>query len=84
MSSSGAEHTTAAKRSGRCVSAAPTSSPPFEPPEIDSWAGVVQPPAISFSAAAWKSSKTFCLRSRIPARCQSSPSSLPPRRPAIA
>ena len=40
---------------------------------------------MSFSAAAtWKSSNTFCLCSRIPARCQSSPSSLPPRSPAIA
>ena len=32
MSSSGALQTTAAARSGRWVSAAPTSRPPFEPP----------------------------------------------------
>ena len=35
-------------------------------------------------AAAWKSSNTFCLCSRMPARCHSSPSSLPPRKPAMA
>ena len=49
-----------------------------------SWRGVVQPSVISFSAAAWKSSKTFCLPSRMPARCQASPSSPPPRSEAIA
>ena len=42
------------------------------------------PSAIRYSAAAWKSSNTFCLRSSIPARCHSSPSSLPPRSPATA
>jgi hypothetical protein len=52
MSSSGAEQSTVAKSSGRWVSAAPTSSPPFEPPEMASFAGVVQPSAISFYAAA--------------------------------
>ena len=84
MSSSGAEHTAAAMRSGRCVTDAPTSRPPLDPPQTASWALLVQPSAMSFSAAAWKSSKTFCLLARIPARCQSSPSSLPPRSPAIA
>jgi hypothetical protein len=49
-----------------------------------SCSGVVRPSRISVSAAAWKSSNTFCLRSSIPARCHSSPSSLPPRRLAIA
>ena len=44
----------------------------------------VQPVAMSHSAAAWKSSKTFCFLPSIPSRCQSSPSSLPPRRFAIA
>jgi hypothetical protein len=44
----------------------------------------VQPPSIRQSAAAWKSSNTFCLCSRMPARCQSSPSSAPPRRLATA
>ena len=84
MSSSGAEHTAAAYRSGRCVMAAPTSRPPFDPPEMDSCSRVVRPSAISVSAAAWKSSNTFCLCSRMPARCHSSPSSLPPRSPATA
>ena len=46
--------------------------------------GVVHPSLISVSAAAWKSSNTFCLWSSIPARCHSSPSSLPPRRLATA
>ena len=34
MSSSGTPHDTAAHRSGRCVSAAPTSNPPFERPSM--------------------------------------------------
>ena len=84
MSSSGAEHTAAANSSGRCVTAAPTSSPPFDPPHTASRDGDVIPAAIRYSAAAWKSSNTFCLRSSIPARCHSSPSSLPPRSPATA
>ena len=52
MSRSGAAQMTAEYRSGRCVRAAPTSSPPFEPPEIVSCAGVVTPLAINHSAAA--------------------------------
>ena len=39
MSSSGTPQTTARNSSGRCVSAAPTSRPPFERPEIASRAG---------------------------------------------
>ena len=38
----------------------------------------------SQSAAAWKSSNTFCLLARRPAWCHASPSSSPPRRPAMA
>jgi hypothetical protein len=45
---------------------------------------VVTPWPTSQSAAVAKSSKTFCLCSRIPARCQASPSSPPPRRLATA
>ena len=45
---------------------------------------VVQPAPISRSAAAAKSSNTFCLCSRMPARCHSSPFSEPPRRFATA
>ena len=84
MSSSGAEQTAAENSSGRWVIAAPTSSPPFDPPQTASRAGDVTPVAMRCSAAAWKSSKTFCLRSSIPARCHSSPSSLPPRSAATA
>ena len=84
MSSSGAEQATAAQESGHWVSAAPTSRPPFEPPEMASCPGVVQPSLVSLAAAAWKSSKTHCLCSRIPARCHASPSSAPPRSPAMA
>ena len=84
MSSSGAEHTAAVNRSGRCVTAAPTSSPPFDPPHTASRPGDVIPAETRYAAAAWKSSNTFCLRPSIPARCHSSPSSLPPRSPATA
>ena len=80
MSSSGYEHTTARKSSGRCVRAAPTSSPPLDPPEMASRDGLVYLRVISQSAAARKSSKTFCFLSSIPARCQASPNSPPPRR----
>ncbi len=80
MSSSGDTATPAAKRSGRWVTAAPTSRPPFEPPRMASFSGRVYPLAISHSAAAMKSSKTFCFFSSIPARCHSSPYSPPPRR----
>ena len=66
MSSSGAEQITAANNSGCWVSEAPTSRPPLDPPEMASWPGVVQPSATSRPAAAAKSSKTFCLRSRMP------------------
>ena len=79
MSSSGAEQTTARYAAGRWVSAAPTSSPPLDPPMIDSWLVVVVPAETSASQAAWKSSNTFCLLARLPARCQASPSSPPPR-----
>lgn len=46
--------------------------------------GSVQPSAIRWSPAAAKSSKVFCLFLPLPARCQASPSSPPPRRPAQA
>ena len=39
---------------------APTSRPPFDPPEMASFGVDVYPFAISHSAAAMKSSKTFC------------------------
>lgn len=84
MSSNGAEQTTAAYSSGRWVSAAPTSRPPFEPPEMASRSGVVTPEEIRCSAAACRSSKTFCLLASIPARCHSSPCSPPPRSWAMA
>jgi hypothetical protein len=84
MSSSGAEHTAADSSDGHCVTAAPTSSPPFDPPHTASRSADVAPEEIRYSAAARKSSNTFCLRSSIPTRCHSSPSSLPPRSPATA
>ena len=40
--------------------------------------------AISHSAAAMKSLKTFCLLARVPAWCHCSPYSPPPRRLATA
>src|SRR6201986_520337 len=51
MSSSGAEQTTAPYSSGRWVSAAPTSRPPLDPPDMASFSGVVQPSRISVSGA---------------------------------
>ncbi len=59
---------------------APTSRPPFDPPEIASFGVEVYRSAISHSAAAMKSSKTFCFLSFVPAWCHSSPYSPPPRR----
>src|SRR5439155_779030 len=80
LSSTGTAQYTAAKSSGRCVSAAPTRRPPFDPPEMARLRVLVHPPAMSASPAAWKSSKTFCFLPSIPARCQLSPYSPPPRR----
>src|ERR1700737_3048966 len=52
MSSNGTWQTTAWNRSGRCVSAAPTSSPPLLPPLIARRSLRVLPVSISHSAAA--------------------------------
>src|SRR6266567_1826137 len=84
MSSSGTWQTTARNKSGRCVSAAPISKPPLEPPRMARWSLSVYFCEIRNSPAAMKSSKTFCFLSSIPARCQSSPNSAPPRRLASA
>ncbi len=70
----------APNRSGRCVNIAPINSPPLLPPRIASFGVEVYLFAISHSAAAMKSSKTFCFFAFVPARCQSSPYSPPPRR----
>src|SRR5258707_7645001 len=74
----------APKRSGRCVSIAPTRRPPLLPPPIASLGVDVYLLATSHSAAPMKSSKTFCLFFFIPASCQASPYSPPPRRLATA
>ena len=84
MSSSGTPHHTARHRSGRCVMATPTSSPPLDRPSTASRSREARPLATSQSAPAWKSSNTFCLLARRPAWCQASPSSMPPRSPAMA
>jgi hypothetical protein len=84
MSSNGTAHHTAREISGRCVSATPTRRPPFEPPTKAVRSGEAMPSATSQSAAAWKSSNTFCLFPRRPAWCHRSPCSYPPRSPAIA
>src|SRR5216683_7139464 len=70
----------APKRSGRWVIAAPMSKPPLERPRIASLSAVVYLLAIRYSAAAKKSSNTFCFFSNIPPLCQFSPYSPPPRR----
>ena len=74
----------APNRSGRWFSTAPTSRPPLLPPKIASFGVEVYLLAISHSAAAMKSSKTFCFFARLPASCHSSPYSAPPRRLATA
>ena len=55
MSSNGAEHTTAANKPGDCTRDAPTSSPPFDPPEMASCPDVVHFSRIKKSAAQRKS-----------------------------
>ena len=71
---------TAANNSGRCVRQAPTNSPPLLPPEIANRWLLVYLFSISHSAAAMKSSNTFCFFSRMPAVCQARPYSPPPRK----
>ena len=71
--------TAAPKRSGLWFRTAPTRRPPLDPPTIPRCAGEVQRFATSHSAAAMKSSKTFCFFASIPALCHSSPYSEPPR-----
>ena len=84
MSRSGTPQSTAPKRSGRWVIAAPTRSPPFEPPRMAIRSGLAYPFATSHSAAAMKSSKTFCFFASIPSSCHFSPYSSPPRRLGMA
>ncbi len=84
MSSTPTAGSATANRSGRWIIEAATSRPPFEPPRIASREGVVYFSRTRCSPAAMKSSNTFCLRSRVPARCQSEPYSPPPRRFATA
>ncbi len=72
-----------AKSSGRCSITAPTSRPPFEPPMMPSVCGEAYVSWTRYSAAAMKSSNTFCFFSNIPASCQASPYSLPPRMLAV-
>ena len=67
-------------KSGRCVIQAPTSKPPLEPPTIAILSLLVYLSLIRYSAAAMKSSNTFCFCIFVPAMCQSSPYSPPPRR----
>ena len=74
----------APKSSGRCVITAPMSSPPFDPPWIARRLGLVHFSETRYSAAAMKSSNTFCLRAFLPASCHSRPYSPPPRRFATA
>jgi hypothetical protein len=60
------------------------SRPPLFPPMMARRPWAACRSRTSHSAAAAKSSKAFCLRSSMPARCQSSPYSPPPRRWATA
>ena len=80
MSQRGTALIAALQSSGRCVTATAVSRPPFEPPMTASLGADVYLSATSFSATAYRSSKTFCLRPIMPASCQVSPYSPPPRR----
>src|SRR5260370_798710 len=60
MSARGAKHRAAQNRSGRCVMAAATSSPEFDPPKMASFAGAVRHVRMSHSAAERKSSNATC------------------------
>ena len=68
------------KSSGRWAMTAPTSRPPFEPPSMARRGVDVYFSLMRYSAAAMKSSKTFCFLSSMPPLCQASPYSPPPRR----
>ena len=63
-------------RSGLWLMQAATSRPPLEPPCMVTSDGLVYCSWMRYSAAAWKSSNTFCLLSRRPALCHLSPYSL--------
>ena len=65
-------------KSGLCVMVAPTKSPPFDPPLIAKYSDEVYLFSIKYSAAAMKSSKTFCLFIFVPASCHVLPYSPPP------
>ena len=71
-------------KSGRCVIQAPTNKPPLLRPLIANLADDVYFSLIKYSAAEIKSSNTCCLLFNIPALCQASPYSFPPRKFATA
>ena len=85
MSSSGTAQTTAANRSGRCVDRRADQQAAVGAaliaPAAPAWSAFA---STRYSAAAMKSSKTFCLFASMPARCHASPYSPPPRRLATA
>ncbi|MNX61878.1 hypothetical protein D3C86_928170 [compost metagenome] len=59
---------------------APTNNPPLDPPLIAKKSDDVYLSAIKCSAAAMKSSKTFCFCILVPASCHFFPYSPPPRK----
>ena len=65
---------------GLCVIVAPTNNPPFEPPRMAKNCDEVYFSEIKYSAAAIKSSKTFCFFNCVPASCHFFPYSPPPRK----
>ncbi len=71
--------TAARNSSGRWVSAAPTSSPEFDPPKMASLSAEVRPVWMSHSAAERKSSYAVWRFRRLAALCHSAPNSDPPR-----
>src|SRR5690606_40942147 len=67
-------------KSGRWVMVAPTNNPPFDPPRMANFSDEVYLFSIKYSAAAIKSSNTFCFCILVPALCHFLPYSPPPRK----
>ena len=83
-STNGTCATIPANASGARFTAAPSSSPPADPPRATSRPGDVQPAVARCRAHATKSVNVLALRSILPSSYQPRPSSPPPRTCAIA
>src|SRR5690606_40366659 len=82
--SSSRRHTRFSRDWSSDVCSSDLSKPPFDPPWQARYSGDVKPSLIKYSAAAIKSSITFCFCIFVPASCHFSPYSPPPLRLTIA